>query len=523
MLRRVYRPSIHVNHLTPAIRSVSGFLVTTIEKEISLISPRRFRFYGEEGDLQSVGWTGNKKERLWRYNQHYFDDLNGKNPLNRRDWHRDLLSDWLLVNSYAGGVGWEPYPLSLRVVNWIKWDLAEGELSDDCRESLYSQGLTLEKNIEYHILGNHLFANAKALIFLGCYFEGLDAKRWLDKGSKIIIEELKVQVLCDGGHYELSPMYHCIFLEDILDLINILSAYQLINSEKTLVSLKKVIPSMLTWMREMTFDDGAVSCFNDSATNIAPNPTDLEKYAAKLGLHSLAKARLTEIHYKHLVGSGYIAVTRGDVKLVLDVARLGPDYLLAHAHADNLAFEMSSGKQRIFVNSGTSCYGTSDRRSFERSTKAHNTVEVDQDSSSEVWETFRVARRAYPFGLKIDESDGGLSVECSHNGYKRLHGAPIHTRNWIIEKEKVTVRDTVTGGFRSAISRFIFHPGILITQKDETFFSLTSHDGVDLLLCIKRGTAKLVNWRTTTEFGFLSDSHCLEIALVNGESRVEIV
>jgi uncharacterized heparinase superfamily protein len=32
--------------------------------------------------------------------------------------------------------------------------------------------------------------------------------------------ELPEQVLADGGNFERSPMYHAIFLEDVLDLIN---------------------------------------------------------------------------------------------------------------------------------------------------------------------------------------------------------------------------------------------------------------------------------------------------------------
>ena len=37
----------------------------------------------------------------------------------------------------------------------------------------------------------------------------------------ILKKELSEQILPDGGHYELSPMYHSIILEDILDLHNI--------------------------------------------------------------------------------------------------------------------------------------------------------------------------------------------------------------------------------------------------------------------------------------------------------------
>ena len=74
-------------------------------------------------------------------------------------------------------------------------------------------------------MGNHLFANAKALIFSGLFFDGEEAKSWYLKGFNILKRELAEQILPDGGNFELSPMYHIIFLEDLLDLVNIHRAF----------------------------------------------------------------------------------------------------------------------------------------------------------------------------------------------------------------------------------------------------------------------------------------------------------
>ena len=51
-------------------------------------------------------------------------------------------------------------------------------------------------------------------------FEGRQAAAWLATGLKVITRELPEQVLADGGNFERSPMYHAIFLEDVLDLVN---------------------------------------------------------------------------------------------------------------------------------------------------------------------------------------------------------------------------------------------------------------------------------------------------------------
>ena len=78
-------------------------------------------------------------EKLWRYNLHYFDDLNAFDADSRKHWHTDLLLRWVRENPPGAGTAWEPYPTSLRIVNWIKWALAGNELPHECVTSLAVQ------------------------------------------------------------------------------------------------------------------------------------------------------------------------------------------------------------------------------------------------------------------------------------------------------------------------------------------------------------------------------------------------
>ena len=84
---------------------------------------------------------------------------------------------------------------------------------------------------------------------------------------------------------------------------------------------------------------------------------------------------------------------------------------------------MSVFGSRLIVNGGTSQYGADPERHRQRSTAAHSTVEVNGENSSEVWGGFRVARRAFPIGVKVDEVNN--TVHCGHNGYARLKGVPF--------------------------------------------------------------------------------------------------
>jgi hypothetical protein len=145
----------------------------------------------------------------------------------------------------------------------------------------------------------------------------------------------------------------------------------------------------------------------------------------------------------HFVDAGYIRVAMGRMVAILDVGSVVPDYLPGHAHADTLSFELSLDGRRVVVNSGTGEYGSGPERQRQRGTPAHSTLSIDGLDSSEVWGGFRCARRARPFGLRIVDDGRRIEISCSHDGYRRLAGSPVHTRTWVFDPRGVTVRDSI--------------------------------------------------------------------------------
>ena len=129
-------------------------------------------------------WNNKNFTKLWLYNLHYFDFLNSKNHKIFIERNKKIIYKWIDENDPFVGVGWEPYPSSLRIVNWIRW-LILSKISDDkIEKSLALQIRWLNKNLEYDLLGNHLMANAKALVFGGFFFNNLEAENWKKKGNK---------------------------------------------------------------------------------------------------------------------------------------------------------------------------------------------------------------------------------------------------------------------------------------------------------------------------------------------------
>lgn len=421
-----------------------------------MMGPNRFNFLNECRDAAAASdWNHHEWPKLWLYNLHYFDDLVADGFAMRASWHGPLVERWVQDNPPAAGNGWEPYPTSMRIVNWVKWACNGGALTAASAQSLAVQTRWLRKRLEYHLLGNHLWTNAKALLFAGAFFDGDEATGWQAKGERLIRRELATQILPDGGHFELSPMYHAIILEDVLDILQLERCYPALIGTELLQRLRDTATRMLDWLQVMTHPDGEISFFNDAAFGISPTLRALQDFAMTLGVRGGERA-LAPI--EALPDSGYIRLNSGDAVLFADVARVGPDFLPGHAHADTLSFELSIAGKRVLVNSGTSTYAMGATRNQERGTAAHNTVVVDGENSSEVWVGFRVARRAYPQAIKYRVENGKLCVEAEHDGYSRLRGAVIHSRRWCLEDGHLEVVDRLIGTFSDAIGYWHLHP-----------------------------------------------------------------
>ncbi|MBI3351076.1 MAG: alginate lyase family protein [Nitrospirae bacterium] len=463
-----------------------------VEKFQVLIGPVQFRFLNEEHEIHlSQSWNDPASKKLWLYNLHYFDDLNAIDSRKRTEWHHELIHRWILENPPPSGNGWEPYPLSLRIVNWIKWGLAGNRITEEMRQSLAVQTRYLMKRLEYHLPGNHLLKNGVALIFSGAFFEGAEPKKWLEQGMRIVSTEIQEQILPDGGHFERSPMYHSIVLEDLLDCVNILSSQGLQKEySDQILELKKTAEKMLEFLSDILNPDGSIPLFNDSAYHVSAEPGELFSYADRLGIKYHQSAEGCPVMVKKDFGLYILKSKR--IRLTLDCGAIGPDYLPGHAHCDTLSYELWINGQPLVVDTGTFEYSGL-RRRIDRSTLSHNTVMIDRAEQHEIWKEHRVARRGYPLSPSIKEEKGKITFEGGHDGFCRLSGKPVHWRSVSLEEsETLEIKDDVTGQGRHLIESFVhFHPdvelnlekdgkGTLSLKGEKTFFEMWNFDSYQI-------------------------------------------
>lgn len=473
---------------------------------------RFFNIMGFSIDVDA-GWNNADFPKLVLYNLHYHGDLDA------RDAHSfsvgaSIIDNWITSNRFGFGNGWEPYCISLRVVNWIKFFsiVPRESLRDTWLKSLALQVSFLERRIEYQILGNHLFANAKTLVFAGCFFEGEAPKKWLLKGLEIIDQELSEQFLDDGGHFERSPMYHATLLWDLAELILLSRMYRVKELENYQASWIRTLGEGMNWLSSMVHPDREISFFNDATFGVSPSLGDLYQFLDYLNV-SLPQSQPPEsLTGTLLKGSGYAFISWSAMdRLLVDVAPIGPDYQPGHAHADTLSCELSLFGQRFLVNSGISQYGEDAERHRQRSTPAHNTVAVDGENSSEVWAGFRVARRARPFAVDLVKGDGEVQLAACHDGYRRLPGKVTHCRRWHATAQQLVVEDQLTGRFRSAIAYWHFHPDIKVSKINANHFIAEMPQGQRVDLLIEGGVATLQNGSWHPGFGKSVPNKHLEV------------
>lgn len=406
-------------------------------------------------------------DKLWRYNLNYFDFLFQESGFSAEE-EMFLILDWIARNGDEHAEPWEPYVVSRRVRNWVRWRQCPRHgralpphLQDLIDTSLRFQMKRLSQDLEFHILGNHLFENFAALFvgavhLLSC--PGPETHRprlrsWLEIGAAGLREQIREQILPDGGHYELSPMYHL----DILRTLRQVHATALVApagfpaGPAVRGACEEVLPRMGEWLRLMTHPDGGIALFNDSVL-----PAETLPYPPA----TLGETLLPD--------SGYFCRRWGDGHfLVLDAGDPRPSYQTGHAHCDSLSFELSVQGRRVVVDTGMGSYHDPRIRQAGRGTAGHNVPLIEGTEQSEIWGGFRMGRRSRVEARAHDPAAHALDLTLRDYRGNRLRRR-VRVGDRRLDLEDTLLERVDRGAFLSLLH---LHPEIRVSPIDE-------HDGI---------------------------------------------
>jgi hypothetical protein len=438
---------------------------------------------------ETIEWNYSQYGKLWTYNLTYFDFLH--QPSMSKEEGIQLIYSFIdQMDSIKDGI--EPFPISLRGINWIKFLIKNHITATKINDSLFAQYHILLDNLEYHLLGNHLLENAFSLLFASYYYQN---EKFYIAAKKILFTELEEQILSDGGHFELSPMYHQIMLFRVLDCINLVKNNPWKKYELLPLLVEKA-SIMLGWLKTITYSDGSIPLLNDSANCIAPISQDLFDYACLLDIPPM----ILPLH-----ASGYRTIKTPDYECILDIGNIGPDYIPGHAHSDTFNFELHINHKPLIVDTGTSTYESNPYRNSERSTSAHNTVMINGLEQSEIWGGFRVAKRAKIIHLV----ENGESIESIHDGYRSIN--TLHNRSFTFKINSIIIHDTVQSYNHSHCDSYLhFHPDISPILENNIV-----HAGKCTITCHGYSEIEIISYQYAPEFNKRIDAYCVKISFSN--------
>lgn len=461
-----------------------------------------FNFIGESRVIPCIRWGQRYGSPLWSFNLQYgeyIEDLACAHECtgDQRYLARllALVDSWILQHKPVSSDAWAPYAVARRLLHWVRaFLICQSHLPSDFRtrwaKSIAAQTRYLAANVEWHLRANHVQKNLHAVYCAGALFDDGGAEALRRHAGRLLWTQVEEQVLSDGMHYERSPMYHAHFLADCREAAGLAGLL----GDPLPADIHQRLDRMTHALSRFVRADGTLHLFNDAANDAARSVARLlpdNNASAPTGCWALPAA-------------GYYGCATSTLRLIVDCGDPGPAYQPAHGHCDLLSFELDVDGAPLVVDSGTSGYDDDPLRSYVRSTRAHNTVQIADQEQHELWGAFRMARRARVLHAELDPS--ARSFVGSYSPY--FSGRTVHRRSMVVRERQLWVEDAVTNVAGAVVRNFVhFHPDCRV-RVDGSRIIVTSgaRDAVIesrnvTKICIRRGeTAPTQGWYAP-EFG----------------------
>jgi len=407
---------------------------------------------------------------------------------------RDQIESWIEDNPFGHGMNWRsPLELGIRLINWVwAYDLARdsGVFDKDfMKKFLHSVYLHMwdvtKKFSQGSSANNHLVGEAVGVFIASSYFSQFpNAGKWRQESCKILDRELISQSFEDGCTREHALGYQYFVLQFYLFTALVGDKTGKPLSDNYIHRLEKMfefIGLMNEGGDEMPFfgdcDDGyvmdlggtsrdfrnllcmgAIYFNNDKLKRAAGNYSEsaywifgdagFQKYT---DINSVENNQVLSSHA--FEQSGYYLLQHGQpdteqaISVFMDCADLGYTSIAAHGNADALSFTLRAYGLDIFIDTGTYDYFTyPEWRNYFRTTRAHNTVMVDDCDQSVMQGPFLWGEKANSRVLQWQPDEQGGSIEAEHDGYMRLNDPVMHRRRIALNGSEriISITDTIS-------------------------------------------------------------------------------
>lgn len=343
---------------------------------------------------------------------------------------RQLVLEWIALHRTARGMPFEPVVVARRLMSWIAQanlilDGADARAYTSVLGSLGQQLVALKSTWRNAPDGVPRLTCLIALVISGLAVSGHE--RQLQDAVAALVEELKRQMLDDGGHISRNSS---VLVDIVLDLLPLGQCFQARGREAP-PEIVDVIRKALAFLRYMRMGDGMLARFNGVS---AGSPAALATVLGYSGSDLSAVAAAT--------ASGYARIENGGSILIADVGSPPPLELSTEAQSGALSFELTSGSRLILVNGGFPGPAHRDWDSVARATASHNTLCLAETSSARLVRHPQLEDivgglpiRGPDFvAARVTDEGGAAVLACSHDGYLKRYGL-MHNRRLALSED----------------------------------------------------------------------------------------
>ena len=399
----------------------------------------------------------------------------------------EQITHWLDQNPYGKGMNWRsPLELAIRLISWV-WaidlikdsGLFKGEFKARLLESVFLHCRDVNgKFSQGTSANNHLVGEAAGVYIAACYFPMLaDARQWQKKSKAVLEKEIQAQTFSDGCTKEHAFSYQFFVFQ--FYLFTALSGKWSDDDFspdywQTLNRLSQFIATIAEGGKHYPMlgdqDDGYVLDLGDhvhdinALCSIVSYFYDDDIFAQGYKQQSESEfwlfnnrhqqVKVDDVYDRTLSSvafndSGYYLLQAGKVSdnnqasILIDAAELGYTAIAAHGHADALSCVVRINRNDLFVDTGTYDYFSFPQwRNHFRTTKAHNTIEIDGLDQSVMTGPFMWESHAQASCNSWEPNKFGGKIVASHDGYERLTSPVSHQRSIDLDVSKKQIKIT---------------------------------------------------------------------------------
>jgi len=405
---------------------------------------------------------------------------------------RALVGDWMRNPGTARAIAARPEVTARRIISWLTQapfvlQDADHDFYRRFMRSVAKQVRQLRRAAGDAPDGYPRLIALTALVFAGLCMS--DQARLLRAGQKRLVEELDRQILPDGGPITRDPGMLIALLLDLLPLRHAFAA----RNQPAPPALMNAIDRMMPMLRFFRHGDGAFALFHGMGHTAA------DQLATILAYDDARGAPVSNAPH-----AGFQRLDARGTVVIADTGPPPPVSASSEAHASCLAFELSSGRNRIIVNCGMTDINRDRWRQVARATAAHSTVVVGETSSCRFFHGGRIARMlgapivSGPKKVPVQRAtrDGAVMLRVSHDGYAETFGV-VHQRSWRLSNDggrldgedlfRPAVETTTPFAATPFVVRFHLHPAVTVERLDDASTVLLALPGGEAWAFVAQG------------------------------------